>query len=71
MQDLTIRAEEMKKALSSVQSRRHSMRFGAEACRARFTGAEFENLASTLLDRAMDITQRTIDTAGNRHHFVR
>ncbi len=64
MQDLTIRAEEMKKALSSVQSRRHSMRFGAEACRAELTRAEFENLASTLLDRAMDITQRTIDTAG-------
>ncbi len=64
MQDLTIRAEEMKKALSSVQSRRHSMRFGAEACRAELTRAEFENLASTLLDRAMDITQRTFDTAG-------
>ena len=40
------------------------MRFGAEACRAELTRAEFENLASTLLDRAMDITQRTIDTAG-------
>jgi molecular chaperone DnaK (HSP70) len=63
MQDLTIRAEEMKKALSSVQSRRHSMRFGAEAYRAELTRAEFENLASTLLDRAMDITQRTIETA--------
>jgi molecular chaperone DnaK (HSP70) len=63
MQDLTIRAEEMKKALSSVQSRKHSMRFGAETCRAELTRAEFENLASTLLDTAMDITQRTIDTA--------
>jgi molecular chaperone DnaK len=63
MQDLTIRAEEIKKALSAVQARRHSMRFGAETCRAELTRAEFENLASTLLDTAMDITQRTIDTA--------
>jgi molecular chaperone DnaK len=63
MQDLAIRAEEMKKALSSVQSRRHHMRFGAETCRAELTRAEFEDLASTQLDRAMDITQRTIDTA--------
>jgi molecular chaperone DnaK len=63
MQDLTIRAEEMKKALSSAQSRKHSMRFGAETCRAELTRAEFENLASTRLDTAMDITQRTIDTA--------
>ena len=63
MQDLTIRAEEMKKALSAVQSRRHSMRFGAETYRAELTRAEFENLASTLLDRAMDITERTIETA--------
>lgn len=63
MQDLTIRTEEMKKALSAVQSRRHSMRFGAETCRAELTRAEFENLASTLLDRAMDITERTIETA--------
>jgi molecular chaperone DnaK (HSP70) len=63
MQDLTIRAEEMKKALSSAQSRKYSMRFGAETCRAELTRAEFENLASTRLDTAMDITQRTIDTA--------
>jgi molecular chaperone DnaK len=63
MQDLTIQAEEVKKALSHVQSRRHSMRFGAETCRAELTRAEFENLASTLLDTAMDITERTIETA--------
>jgi molecular chaperone DnaK (HSP70) len=63
MQDLTIRAEEMKKELSSVQSRRHAMRFGAETCRAELTREQFEDLASTLLDRAVDITQRTIETA--------
>jgi molecular chaperone DnaK len=62
-QELTIQAEDLKKALSSVQSRRHAMRFGAETCRAELTRAEFEDLASTLLDRAMEITQRTIETA--------
>jgi molecular chaperone DnaK len=63
MQELTIRAEEMKKSLSAAQSCRHTMRFGGDTCRAELTRADFENLASTLLDTAMDITQRTIDTA--------
>ena len=63
MQELTIRAEEMKKSLSATQACRHTMRFGAETCRTELTRKDFESLASGLLETAMDITQRTIDTA--------
>ena len=63
LQELTLRAEEMKKSLSSAQSCRHTMRFGGDTCRAELTRAEFEELASTLLETAMDITRRTIGTA--------
>jgi molecular chaperone DnaK (HSP70) len=63
MQELTLRAEEMKKSLSSAQSCKHTMRFDGDPCRAELTRADFESLASNLLETAMDITQRTIDTA--------
>lgn len=63
MQELMIRAEELKKSLSTAQSRRHTMRFGAETCRTELTREDFESIASGLLETAMDITQRTIEMA--------
>jgi molecular chaperone DnaK len=39
------------------------MRFGSDSCRAEVTRAELENLTSVLLDRAMDITARIVQTA--------
>jgi len=56
-------AEDIKKALSAMTSRRHVMRFGSESCRVEVTRAELENLTSVLLDRAMDITARIVQTA--------
>ena len=56
-------AEDIKKSLSAVTSRRHVMRFGSEFCRVEVTRAELENLTSVLLDRAMDITARIVQTA--------
>jgi molecular chaperone DnaK (HSP70) len=63
MQELTLAAEEIKKTLSSAQSRRHPMRFDGDTCRAELTRSEFEAMASDLLQRTMDITARTIETA--------
>jgi molecular chaperone DnaK (HSP70) len=63
MQELSTVAEEIKKSLSSTQTRRHAMRFDGGVCRAELTRAEFESLASEFLERAMDITERTIETA--------
>ena len=62
-QELSTAAEEIKKSLSFTQSRKYAMRFDGAACRAEITRAEFESLASELLERAMDITERTIETA--------
>jgi len=63
IQDLSTVAEEIKKSLSFAQSYKHPMRFDGAVCRAEITRAEFESLASELLERAMDITERTIETA--------
>jgi molecular chaperone DnaK len=71
MQELLIVSEELKKSLSSTTSRRHTMRFDGGTCRAEITRAQFEALASELLDRTMDITARTLETAGDKgvHSF--
>jgi molecular chaperone DnaK (HSP70) len=58
-------AEDIKKTLSSAQSRRHPMRFDGKSCLAGLTRTELEAMASDLLQRTMDITTRTIETAKN------
>jgi molecular chaperone DnaK (HSP70) len=63
VQEQLTAAEDIKKSLSSATSRRHAMRFGSDSCRAEVTRAELENLTSVLLDRAMDITARIVQTA--------
>ena len=63
IQELAIAAEDIKKALSAAHSRRYVMRFGGETCRTEVTRAEFEAFTSELLARAMDITERTVQTA--------
>jgi molecular chaperone DnaK len=63
IQELAIAAEDIKKALSTAHSRRYVMRFGGETCRTEVTRAEFEAFTSELLARAMDITERTVQTA--------
>jgi molecular chaperone DnaK len=64
-QDLALAAERLKKQLSSTQSRRHPMRFDGRSCTAELTRAQFEAMASDLLERTMNITARTIETAKN------
>jgi molecular chaperone DnaK len=63
IQELAIAAEDIKKSLSTAQSRRYAMRFGGETCRTELTRAEFEGFTSFLLTRAMEITERTVQTA--------
>ncbi len=66
LQELALAAEDMKKALSAVKSRRYSMRFDGASCTAELTRAEFEAMASDLLERTMTITERTIETAKSK-----
>ena len=63
LQDLSTVAEEIKKSLSFTQSRRHPMTFDGDVCRAELTRDEFESLAAELLERTVEITERTIETA--------
>ena len=63
VQEQLTAAEDIKKSLSTATSRRHAMRFGADSCRVEVTRAELENLTSVLLDRAMEITARIVQTA--------
>jgi molecular chaperone DnaK (HSP70) len=63
LQELTIAAEDMKKALSSTQSRRHNMRFGGDVSRVELSRETFEQITAELLDRTLDITERAVSTA--------
>jgi molecular chaperone DnaK len=62
-QELSTVAEEMKKSLSSTRSRRYAMSFGGDTSRAELTRDELEDLGAGLLERTMDITERTVKTA--------
>ena len=66
MQELTIAAEDLKKGLSTAQSRPYPMRFGSDTARAELSRDTFEQRTSELLDRTIDITRRTIQTAKER-----
>jgi molecular chaperone DnaK (HSP70) len=66
LQQLAIDAERLKKDLSSVQSRRPALRFDGAVEQVEFTRETFEELTSDLLERTMEITGRTVETARDR-----
>lgn len=63
MQDLATSAEQLKKALSSTQSRKHNVRFDGSVVQLELTREQLGELTSELLERTMEITERTIATA--------
>jgi molecular chaperone DnaK len=63
LQELATGAEELKRALSSLQKRHYTMRWGAETARVEVTREEFENATAHLLERTAEITRRTVDAA--------
>lgn len=66
MQDVLISAEQLKKDLSQVRSRRQVMRFGGAVARAEFTRDQMDELTTGLLERIVEVTRRTIATARAR-----
>jgi molecular chaperone DnaK len=66
MQELATTAEQLKKALSAVSSRRPSVRFDGSVVQLELTREHFEEITSELLERTMEITERTIATARQR-----
>lgn len=71
MQDLANSAEQLKKSLSATMSRKHTVRFAGQAVQLELTREQFEELTSELLERTMEITERTLATARDKgiDHF--
>ena len=63
MQDLATGAEQLKRALSATRSRKYNVRFDGSVVQLELTREHLEELTSELLERTMEITERTIATA--------
>jgi molecular chaperone DnaK len=63
MQELATSAEQLKKALSAATARKHSLRFDGSTVQVELSRERFEELTSELLERTMEITERTLATA--------
>ncbi|MGN9844310.1 Hsp70 family protein [Nonomuraea sp. H19] len=68
MQDLWIKAEQLKEELSSAPTRDKDLRFAGAVARVELTRRRLEELTADLLDRTMKITQETVERA--RRHGV-
>ena len=66
MQDLAAAVERLKKDLSQTQSRKVPVRFGGKAAQVEVTRAKLEEITQVLLERTMEITERTIATAKDK-----
>lgn len=66
LQDLSLAAEQIKKALSTKESTRHNLRFEGSAVRVELSRADVEELTSELLERTLTITERTVHAARER-----
>jgi molecular chaperone DnaK len=63
MQDLATAAEQLKMALSAAKARKYNVRFDGSVVPVELTREHLEELTSEFLERTMEITERTIDTA--------
>jgi len=63
MQDLATSAEQLKKALSATRARKYNVRFDGSVVQLELTREHLDELTSELLERTMEITERTIATA--------
>jgi molecular chaperone DnaK len=71
LQGVAIAAEDMKRALSSVESRRQHLIYDNDSTRVEVTRASFENSTADLLEQTYAITKRTVDVAKHKgvDHF--
>jgi molecular chaperone DnaK len=71
MQELATSAEHLKRALSATTARKHNMRFDGSVAQIELTREHLEELTSELLERTMEISERTITTAHSKgvDHF--
>ena len=67
LQDLRIMAEEMKKALSSVETKTQIVRYTGSPAKITVTRAQFEEMTADLLDETIRITKRTLAEAEEKY----
>jgi molecular chaperone DnaK (HSP70) len=63
LQQLTNEAEDIKRSLSRLEAKGHSMSFDGGKARVELTRAQFERMTADLLDRTFQKTRRTLDVA--------
>ncbi|GAB7038296.1 MULTISPECIES: Hsp70 family protein [Catenuloplanes] len=63
LQELANGAEDVKRALSSLEKRPFNMRFGSQTCRIEIARDLFQSSTADLLERTAEITGRTVDAA--------
>jgi molecular chaperone DnaK len=66
LQEVANKAEELKKHLSSQESRPVHLRFAGAAARIEVTRTEFETMTEDLLDRTIEIVRRTLGALEQR-----
>jgi molecular chaperone DnaK len=67
LQDLRIIAEDMKKALSSVETKTQIVRYTGSPAKITVSRAQFEEMTADLLDETIRITKRTLAEAEEKH----
>jgi molecular chaperone DnaK len=71
LQDLRVMAEEMKKALSTAETKTQQVRYTGTPAKITVTRAQFEQMTADLLDETIRITSRTLAEAEKRYPGVR
>ncbi|MGB2567913.1 Hsp70 family protein [Micromonospora citrea] len=66
MQDLALTAEEVKRQLSTVTSRKVPMRYAGASASVEVTRDTFEEITGDLLGRTVEYTERTLRTLGDK-----
>ncbi|MFD9700895.1 Hsp70 family protein [Lentzea sp. NPDC059081] len=66
LQDVGLVAEDLKKVLSTRQSRRQLVQFEGRKAMLEISRLDFEQVTAELLERTMDITERTLALAARR-----
>ena len=67
LQDLRIMAEEMKKALSSVETKTQIVRYTGTPAKVTVSRGQFEEMTADLLDETIRITKRTLAEAEEKN----
>lgn len=62
-QDIALRAEELKRNLSKLESKQVPIRLGSNSAKITVTRQQFENMTRDLLNETVDIVERTLTAA--------